>query len=188
MLTLPPRERGGGRPGLEAYRLTVLRFLHLHAPRKHVRKPIAGPLLQSTGAVNLPQASPIIPILSSKADARRCFEFYSYHSQPSSACCRWVSETSLPTASGEKQPESAVTPSCTANIMILSQTHLTVATCLSTLFSFVSSHTVITYPGWRGNNLRESGSITESNGLGVGDNNTYPYGMQWIYPCLLPSK
>ncbi|KAL9611987.1 MAG: hypothetical protein Q9167_003387 [Letrouitia subvulpina] len=67
--------------------------------------------------------------------------------------------------------------------MILSQKHLTVATCLSTLFSFVSSHTVITYPGWRGDNLKESGSIVDANGLGVGENNTYPYGMQWIYPC-----
>ncbi len=33
----------------------------------------------------------------------------------------------------------------------------------------VSAHTVITYPGWRGDNL-----IT---------NETFPYGMQWMYPC-----
>ncbi len=32
-----------------------------------------------------------------------------------------------------------------------------------------SAHSVITYPGWRGNNL-----IT---------NDSFPYGMQWIYPC-----
>ena len=33
----------------------------------------------------------------------------------------------------------------------------------------VNAHTVITYPGWRGNNL---------------DNNaTFPYGMQRSYPC-----
>ena len=32
-----------------------------------------------------------------------------------------------------------------------------------------SAHTIITYPGWRGNNL-----IT---------NDTFPYGMQWMYPC-----
>lgn len=31
------------------------------------------------------------------------------------------------------------------------------------------AHTVIVYPGWRGNNL-----IT---------NDTFPYGMQWMYPC-----
>ncbi|KUJ09496.1 uncharacterized protein LY89DRAFT_724471 [Mollisia scopiformis] len=33
----------------------------------------------------------------------------------------------------------------------------------------VQAHTVITYPGWRGDNL-----IT---------NDTFPYGMQWMYPC-----
>ncbi|OAA61904.1 hypothetical protein SPI_04763 [Niveomyces insectorum RCEF 264] len=35
--------------------------------------------------------------------------------------------------------------------------------------SLVSAHTVIVYPGWRGDNL-----IT---------NDTFPYGMQWMYPC-----
>ncbi|KAF7538112.1 hypothetical protein G7Z17_g12701 [Cylindrodendrum hubeiense] len=44
----------------------------------------------------------------------------------------------------------------------------------SALLTFVlaavaSAHIVITYPGWRGNNL-----IT---------NETFPYGMQWMYPC-----
>ncbi|KAL8672984.1 MAG: hypothetical protein Q9168_002578 [Polycauliona sp. 1 TL-2023] len=67
--------------------------------------------------------------------------------------------------------------------MRLSQSHLTVAACLSTLYSLVSSHTVITYPGWRGNNLHSPGNIAEENGLGAGNNGTYPYGMQWIYPC-----
>ncbi|TVY43641.1 hypothetical protein LSUB1_G000998 [Lachnellula subtilissima] len=33
----------------------------------------------------------------------------------------------------------------------------------------VAAHTVITYPGWRGDNL-----VT---------NDTFPYGMQWMYPC-----
>ncbi|KAM3531384.1 hypothetical protein MY4038_004547 [Beauveria bassiana] len=37
------------------------------------------------------------------------------------------------------------------------------------LAGLTTAHTVITYPGWRGNNL-----IT---------NETYPYGMQWMYPC-----
>ena len=37
------------------------------------------------------------------------------------------------------------------------------------LAAIASAHTVITYPGWRGNNL-----IT---------NDTFPYGMQWMYPC-----
>lgn len=46
---------------------------------------------------------------------------------------------------------------------------------LSSTFVFLASaalsaaHTVITYPGWRANNL-----IT---------NATFPYGMQWMYPC-----
>ncbi|KJZ74278.1 hypothetical protein HIM_06284 [Hirsutella minnesotensis 3608] len=35
--------------------------------------------------------------------------------------------------------------------------------------AFASAHSVITYPGWRGNNL-----VT---------NSSFPYGMQWIYPC-----
>ncbi|TVY48415.1 Uncharacterized protein LOCC1_G001560 [Lachnellula occidentalis] len=41
---------------------------------------------------------------------------------------------------------------------------------VSALFALqVAAHTVITYPGWRGDNL-----IT---------NDTFPYGMQWMYPC-----
>ncbi|KAK6070790.1 hypothetical protein SCUP515_08191 [Seiridium cupressi] len=47
---------------------------------------------------------------------------------------------------------------------MLSSIFLTIA--VSTL---AAAHTVITYPGWRGDNL-----IT---------NDTWPYGMQWIYPC-----
>lgn len=35
--------------------------------------------------------------------------------------------------------------------------------------ALASAHIVITYPGWRGNNLIE--------------NATFPYGMQWMYPC-----
>lgn len=35
--------------------------------------------------------------------------------------------------------------------------------------ALVSAHSVLTYPGWRGDNL-----IT---------NATFPYGMQWMYPC-----
>ncbi|KAK0390557.1 hypothetical protein NLU13_0061 [Sarocladium strictum] len=35
--------------------------------------------------------------------------------------------------------------------------------------SIASAHTVITYPGWRGDNLK--------------DNEDFPYGMQWTYPC-----
>ncbi|KXX78586.1 hypothetical protein MMYC01_204512 [Madurella mycetomatis] len=47
---------------------------------------------------------------------------------------------------------------------MLSSTLLTVAGA-----TLASAHIVITYPGWRGNNL-----IT---------NETFPYGMQWMYPC-----
>ncbi|KAF5656787.1 gpi anchored protein [Fusarium circinatum] len=43
-----------------------------------------------------------------------------------------------------------------------------ISVLLATIVS-VSAHSVITYPGWRGNNL-----IT---------NATFPYGMQWTYPC-----
>lgn len=35
----------------------------------------------------------------------------------------------------------------------------------------VQAHVVITYPGWRGNNL--------------GRNDEFPFGMQWMYPCTL---
>lgn len=35
--------------------------------------------------------------------------------------------------------------------------------------ALASAHTVITYPGWRGNSLQ----TTEE----------FPYGMQWMYPC-----
>jgi hypothetical protein len=45
-------------------------------------------------------------------------------------------------------------------------------------------HTIITYPGYRGNNLHTNGFISDSNGLGVGydkENGSlfYPYGMEW---------
>ena len=70
---------------------------------------------------------------------------------------------------------------------------LATTSCLFFLSTLVSSHTVITYPGMRGDNLHTTGNITGfngsdisgSNGLGVGSDNTYPYGMQWIYPCTL---
>ncbi|KAI4598626.1 hypothetical protein KJ359_002516 [Pestalotiopsis sp. 9143b] len=37
------------------------------------------------------------------------------------------------------------------------------------LSTLAAAHTIITYPGWRGDNL-----IT---------NDEFPYGMQWMYPC-----
>ncbi|KAK5278775.1 hypothetical protein LTR20_010722 [Exophiala xenobiotica] len=57
---------------------------------------------------------------------------------------------------------------------------------LLSLLSLVSAHIVITYPGWRGDNLHSNGTVQESNGLETapqGDNYIWPYGMQWSYPC-----
>jgi len=55
------------------------------------------------------------------------------------------------------------------------------------LFQLISAHTVITYPGWRGNNLHTNGTVFDTNGLISGGNNAsgeyWPYGMQWDYPC-----
>lgn len=47
---------------------------------------------------------------------------------------------------------------------MLSSIILTVA-----VTTLAAAHTIITYPGWRGDNL-----IT---------NDSFPYGMQWMYPC-----
>lgn len=52
---------------------------------------------------------------------------------------------------------------------MLSSTLLCIASAL-----LASAHTVITYPGWRGNNL-----LT---------NTDFPYGMQWAYPCKSPPR
>lgn len=37
------------------------------------------------------------------------------------------------------------------------------------LASVAEAHVAITYPGWRGNNIVS--------------NDTFPFGMQWLYPC-----
>lgn len=52
---------------------------------------------------------------------------------------------------------------------MISSTLLCIASAL-----LASAHTVITYPGWRGNNL-----LT---------NTDFPYGMQWAYPCKSPPR
>lgn len=55
------------------------------------------------------------------------------------------------------------------------------------------AHTVITYPGWRGNNLHTNGTLPQDNpdtrGIDLYENGTmgFPYGMQWMYPCKSPS-
>lgn len=53
-------------------------------------------------------------------------------------------------------------------------------------FGLVHGHTVIVYPGYRGNNLQTNGTVEEANGLGAAWQNgsmIYPYGMEWVYPC-----
>ncbi|KAL1311597.1 hypothetical protein AAFC00_001710 [Neodothiora populina] len=62
--------------------------------------------------------------------------------------------------------------------------------CLSLALNLgvVSAHTVITYPGWRGNNLITNGTLPEHDPSALGENYvdgsyTFPYGMQWMYPC-----
>jgi hypothetical protein len=60
------------------------------------------------------------------------------------------------------------------------------------LASFTAAHTVIVYPGWRGNNILTNGTVSKDDqsikpgSLGINyENGTYgfPYGMQWMYPC-----
>jgi len=57
---------------------------------------------------------------------------------------------------------------------------------LLALVDLVYAHTVITYPGWRGDNLHSNGTVFDTNGLstgGDGPDYLWPYGMQWSYPC-----
>jgi hypothetical protein len=66
---------------------------------------------------------------------------------------------------------------------------LSAITLFSLVVSLVSAHTVITYPGWRGDNLHSNGSVEETEGLVVaearnGSGLLHPYGMQWEYPCM----
>lgn len=60
--------------------------------------------------------------------------------------------------------------------------------------SLAVAHTVIVYPGWRGNNIHTNGTVSSTDesikpgSLGINwENGTYgfPYGMQWMYPCTL---
>lgn len=65
---------------------------------------------------------------------------------------------------------------------MFSQSSLAVcAIALSSLFSSTTAHTVITYPGWRGDNLHSNGTVIQTNGLqpflSANDSGTlYPYG------------
>ncbi|KAI9929985.1 hypothetical protein ASPWEDRAFT_278490 [Aspergillus wentii DTO 134E9] len=52
--------------------------------------------------------------------------------------------------------------------------------------ALANAHSVIVYPGYRGNNLHTNGTVEDANGLGAAYFNNsliYPYGMEWIYPC-----
>ena len=63
-------------------------------------------------------------------------------------------------------------------------------------WTLASSHTVIVYPGWRGDNIHTNGTVSPTDpsippgSLGITYNNEteqygFPYGMQWMYPCKL---
>lgn len=65
--------------------------------------------------------------------------------------------------------------------------------------SLAAAHTVIVYPGWRGNNIHTNGTVSKDDpsivpgsiGINAMGNGSYgfPYGMQWMYPCMpLPQK
>lgn len=54
----------------------------------------------------------------------------------------------------------------------------TVIAALATV-SLASAHIVMTYPGWRGDNLATNGSYNVDDYK----DNLFPYGMQWMYPC-----
>lgn len=65
----------------------------------------------------------------------------------------------------------------------------TISICLlalTTFFRSIQAHTVLTYPGWRGDNLHSGGTVEDTNGLaslGTGNGTLHPFGMQWEYPC-----
>ncbi|KAF2660304.1 hypothetical protein K491DRAFT_688347 [Lophiostoma macrostomum CBS 122681] len=59
-------------------------------------------------------------------------------------------------------------------------------------WSLAAAHTVIVYPGWRGDNIHTNGTVSKDDesikpgSLGINwENGTYgfPFGMQWMYPC-----
>lgn len=79
---------------------------------------------------------------------------------------------------------------------MVSRTLASLALALTLCYNFAAAHTVITYPGWRGNNLKTSGlnedGSVPAGSLGQNWNNQtneyeFPYGMQWMYPCTLLS-
>ncbi|KAF1354016.1 hypothetical protein BDV97DRAFT_347919 [Delphinella strobiligena] len=66
--------------------------------------------------------------------------------------------------------------------------HLRTFALVSLLVNQIAAHTVITYPGWRGDNLKTNGTLPQYSSEALGQNYedgqwTFPYGQQWIYPC-----
>lgn len=69
---------------------------------------------------------------------------------------------------------------------------ISILLALAACWNFAAAHLVISYPGWRGNNLMTSGTLEDGSvppgSLGQNYNNKtgqyeFPYGMQWMYPC-----
>ncbi len=66
-------------------------------------------------------------------------------------------------------PNACVETVAVVNMVAATDTRLSLVLCGLWAAAGVGAHVVVTYPGWRGNNL-----IT---------NETFPYGTQWLYPC-----
>jgi hypothetical protein len=71
-------------------------------------------------------------------------------------------------------------------------TRLSLLLTLAACWNYVAAHLVLSYPGWRGNTLYTTGQTPDGQvppgSLGANYDNqtggyTYPYGMQWMYPC-----
>lgn len=65
-----------------------------------------------------------------------------------------------------------------------------VAVAIAAIVGRTQAEFILTYPGWRGNNLFTNGSSPQNDpsviGVDYASNNsvTFPYGMQSIYPCM----
>ena len=64
---------------------------------------------------------------------------------------------------------------------------------LATIFlERTRAHTILTYPGWRGDNLHTNGTAPELNpgtlGIDHYENGTvgFPFGQQYMFPCKRP--
>lgn len=95
-----------------------------------------------------------------------------------------------------ENPSSKEIPAAAAAAAMFRFTELVL---LVASWSLVSAHTVIVYPGWRGNNIIANGTVSEDDqsikpgSIGINyENETqsygFPYGMQWMYPCMYPPQ